>query len=85
MTQDGVEDPEQLVHTGDERCFLGLVGGAQALVEGADDGVMALSAFEFGDHIRAVLRGEMRGREAPLEPTVAECIQETGGLRYGDR
>src|SRR5439155_21230778 len=40
MTQDGIEDAEQLVHTGDERHFLGLAGRAQALVEGTDDRVV---------------------------------------------
>ena len=40
MTQDSIEDAEQLVQTGDERHFLGLARGAQALIEGANDGVV---------------------------------------------
>src|SRR5579883_3617960 len=41
VTQDSVRDQEELVHTGGQGDFLGLAGGAQALVEGADDRIMS--------------------------------------------
>jgi hypothetical protein len=62
MTHNDLEDPEQLVPTGDERSFLGLVGSVQALVEGADDGVVA--------------RGDQRGHvQHPANPRPPQMMR----------
>src|SRR5687768_6164067 len=40
VAQQGVEDEQQLVHAGGERHLLGLAGGTEPLIEGAQDGVV---------------------------------------------
>src|SRR4051812_49460614 len=40
VSQDGVEDGEELAGDGDEGDHLGLAGGAEAIAEGLEDGVV---------------------------------------------
>jgi hypothetical protein len=59
MTHHSVEDEQQLVHAGGQGHLLGLAGGAQAGIEGPNDGVMA-----GGDE-----RGHVEDRAHPSAPT----------------
>src|SRR5919199_695741 len=55
LTQDRVQNEEQLVHTGRKGDLLGFAGSAQALVEGADDGIVP----------RGDQRSQVQGRAHP--------------------
>ena len=60
MFHHGIEDGEQFMHGGDAGDFAGCAGGTQALIEGANDGVVA--AGDDGGHVEGGANG---GAAAP--------------------
>ena len=55
VSQDGVEDDEELAHAGDEGLLAGFAGGAELFVVGGDDGIGA--AGDQGGHVEGGAHG----------------------------
>src|SRR5437899_1300287 len=72
VSQDGVEDDEELSHAGDERLLAGFAGGAQLLVVRRDDWVLPAGdegGHEEGGADRGAAAGD--GAAAAQRPAVA--------------